>query len=56
VRNYIRTSQLAVGYAMITLLLSIMGLIMLSTGFTLHSIRALLVDMFEASSRKTKND
>jgi glycosyltransferase involved in cell wall biosynthesis len=56
VRNYIRTQELAAGYAMITLLLSLMGTVILSTGITLHSVRALLSDMFEAFSKKIKND
>ena len=39
------TQHLAIGYAMICLLLSILGMILISTGFMLHSIRALLLDM-----------
>jgi glycosyltransferase involved in cell wall biosynthesis len=46
------TGHLATGYAMICLLLSIIGLIMLSTGFTLHSIRGLLSDYFSMEDRK----
>jgi hypothetical protein len=42
--------QLAVGYAMITVLLAMGGLLMLSTGITLHSVRALLSDLFNAFS------
>jgi len=45
VERFMETHQLAIGYAMICLLLSIFGLIMLSTGFTLHSIRGLLIEM-----------
>lgn len=37
--------QLAVGYALICVLLSVLGMILISTGFMLHSVRALLVDM-----------
>jgi glycosyltransferase involved in cell wall biosynthesis len=52
VQRYEQTGMLAVGYAMICLLLSIIGLIMLSTGFTLHTIRALLIDYFSSEDRK----
>jgi glycosyltransferase involved in cell wall biosynthesis len=44
------TSQLAVGYALISVLLSMMGIIMISTGFTLHSIRALLLNLLKKSN------
>ncbi len=43
---YSRTKQLAVGYTMISLLLAIMGMISLSTGVILHSVRGLLIDYF----------
>jgi glycosyltransferase involved in cell wall biosynthesis len=42
---YSRKLQLAVGYAMISVLLTILGCLMLSTGFILHSVRGLLMDM-----------
>ena len=45
VQRYEVTHILATGYAMICLLLSIIGLIMLSTGFILHSVRGLLTDI-----------
>jgi glycosyltransferase involved in cell wall biosynthesis len=45
VERFNLTGHLAAGYAMICLLLSIVGVIMISTGFTLHSIRGLLVDL-----------
>jgi len=48
---YSRTHQLAVGYALIGVILSVTGLIMSSTAFTLHSIRGLLIDMLK-SERK----
>jgi glycosyltransferase involved in cell wall biosynthesis len=41
------TSHLAIGYAMICLLASILGMILISTGFTLHSIRGLLLDLLQ---------
>jgi glycosyltransferase involved in cell wall biosynthesis len=42
---YSRIQVLAVGYAMISVLLSMVGMVLLSTGITLHSIRGLLIDM-----------
>jgi glycosyltransferase involved in cell wall biosynthesis len=47
---YRRSAQLAVGYTLISLLFSMTGMIMLTTGITLHSIRGLLMDML--SSKK----
>lgn len=41
---YSRSKQLAVGYAMISVLLTIMGMLGLSTGVILHSVRGLLLD------------
>jgi glycosyltransferase involved in cell wall biosynthesis len=41
---YARIQILAVGYVMISVLLSIVGMLLLSTGITLHSIRGLLTD------------
>lgn len=52
IERYNASHTLAAGYAMICLLLSILGLIMLSTGFTLHSIRGLLNDFFGLKQRK----
>jgi glycosyltransferase involved in cell wall biosynthesis len=45
VNCFTRTHQLAIGYTLICVLLSVFGLIMMSTGFILHSIRGLLCDM-----------
>lgn len=45
-----RTSQLAVGTALISVLFSMIGMIMISTGFTLHSIRALLLNLQKKSN------
>jgi glycosyltransferase involved in cell wall biosynthesis len=42
---YRRVAQLAVGYAMISLLLAIIGMVLFSTGIILHSVRGLLTDM-----------
>ena len=56
VQRYASTQQLAVGYAMITVLLAISGLLMLSTGITLHSVRALLSDLFTAFTEKVNRD
>ena len=44
VNIYSHWRTLAVGYAMISVLLGIIGMLLLSTGITLHSIRALLED------------
>lgn len=45
VSRFYQSGQLAVGYAMICVLLSVLGMILISTGFTLHSVRALLIGM-----------
>jgi glycosyltransferase involved in cell wall biosynthesis len=50
VQRYEQTHVLATGYAMICLLLCIIGLIMLSTGFILHSVRGLLTDLLREHS------
>ncbi len=42
---YRQIQQLAVGYAMISILLSIAGMVMFSTGVILHSVRGLLSEM-----------
>jgi glycosyltransferase involved in cell wall biosynthesis len=42
-----RKQELAAGYAMISVLLSIVGMLALSTGITLHSIRGLLLDLMK---------
>ena len=44
VERFIKTGQLAAGYAMICVLLSVVGMVLFSTGITLHSIRALLLE------------
>jgi glycosyltransferase involved in cell wall biosynthesis len=48
---YTRTHQLAVGHALVCVLLSVVGLIMTSTAFTLHSIRGLLTDLLKTHRR-----
>ncbi|MBN2387839.1 MAG: glycosyltransferase family 2 protein [Anaerolineales bacterium] len=45
VSRFYDTGQLAAGYAMICVLLSVLGMILISTGFMLHSIRALLLSL-----------
>jgi hypothetical protein len=42
---YRRQQGLAAGYAMISVLLSVVGTVALSTGITLHSVRGLLLTM-----------
>lgn len=48
---YTRIKNLAVGYAMISVVMSIIGMLMLSTGIILHSVRGLLLD-FNAQQKK----
>jgi hypothetical protein len=43
---YNSTQELAIGYALITVLLVILGTICLSTGFILHTIRSLLLHLW----------
>ena len=40
-----QVKQLATGTALISVMFSIFGIVFLSTGFTLHSVRGLLIDM-----------
>ncbi len=47
VEIYRRTLQLAVGYALICVLLIILGSTALSTGIVLHSVRGLVLDLFQ---------
>ncbi len=49
---YSRKLQLAAGYAMISVLLTILGSLLLSTGFILHSMRGLLMDMGNYTGEK----
>lgn len=44
-RIYALTNQLAVGYALVTVLLSIVGIILFFTGVILHSTRGMLIEM-----------
>jgi glycosyltransferase involved in cell wall biosynthesis len=46
---YRYTRQLAVGYALITVLLVVIGVVGLSAGIILHSVRALLLDLLGRS-------
>jgi hypothetical protein len=48
VNIYQRTDELAVGYAMISVLVSIAGMIVLSTAVTLHSVRGLLFNFLSS--------
>ena len=52
VERFSHTRQLAVGYALICVLLSVIGLIMTSTAFTLHSMRGLLINLLKTQWRK----
>lgn len=51
---YSTKHQLATGYALISVLLSIIGLVLMSTGLILHSVRGLLIDMLRTSGYSTK--
>ncbi|HVP21519.1 MAG TPA: hypothetical protein VMS73_06620, partial [Anaerolineaceae bacterium] len=48
---YTRIQTLAVGHAIISVLLSIIGMLLISTGLILHSIRGLLLD-FNSNAKK----
>lgn len=52
VEIFSRTRQLAVGSALLSILLSMVGMILFSTGFTLHSIRALLTELFRQAGKQ----
>jgi len=49
---YRQINVLAVGYAMISVMLSIIGLVTLTTGIILHSIRGLLLEMLRNKNHK----
>jgi len=46
-----RTSELAVGYAMISVLTSVLGLVSFSTGIILHSVRVLINETLSNNSK-----
>jgi len=50
---FLRSAQLAVGYTLFSILLSMTGIIMLSTCLTLHSIRGILHDLLFSSKKQT---
>ncbi|MBO9370916.1 MAG: glycosyltransferase family 2 protein [Chloroflexi bacterium] len=51
VEIYRRTQMLAVGYALICVMLTILGSICISTGFILHSLRGLILNLLQGTSR-----
>jgi glycosyltransferase involved in cell wall biosynthesis len=51
VETYRRAQQLAVGYALLAVLLSIIGSVILSTSIILHSLRGLLLDLLGPKER-----
>ncbi len=51
VEIYRRTQVLAVGYALICVMLTILGSICISTGFILHSLRGLILNLCQNTSR-----
>jgi glycosyltransferase involved in cell wall biosynthesis len=52
---YSRTQSLAVGYAIISIALMIIGSVALSTGIILHSVRGLLLDLLKTRLREQGN-
>ncbi len=52
---YRKVAQLAVGYAMISVLLSMVGMLLFSTGIILHSVRGLLIDMLRKNGNGKAN-
>ncbi|MEJ5201137.1 MAG: glycosyltransferase family 2 protein [Anaerolineales bacterium] len=52
VERFKQVGELPVGFAILCVLLSVLGLIMLSTGFTLHSVRGLIADMLKDIKRR----
>lgn len=52
VERFKRVGELPVGFAILCVLISVLGLIMLSTGFTLHSMRGLITDMLKDLRRR----
>ena len=50
---YRRTAQLAVGYTLFSILLSMIGIIFLSTGITLHSVRGLIINLLNSMKGHT---
>ena len=54
INRYRIYGQLAIGYAMICVLLCLIGLSLFSTGITLHSMRALFQEHLAGINRETK--
>jgi len=50
VERFSASGKLAIGYAMICVLLSVLGMILISTGFILHTMRILLLGMLHKKS------
>jgi glycosyltransferase involved in cell wall biosynthesis len=51
VERFARTHQLAISYALLCGLLSMVGLLMSSTAFVLHSVRGLLIDLLNTNGK-----
>ena len=54
--TYQQSLNLAIGYALICVLLCVVGAICMATGVILHSIRALLIDWLQRASKIDLND
>jgi hypothetical protein len=48
VNIYSHVKELAVGYAILSVLLTIIGMLGISTGVILHSVRGLLTDLLQS--------
>lgn len=51
---YQHSGQMVVGHILVSLLLSMIGMIMLSTGIILHSIRGLLINMLRSKKKHNR--
>jgi FtsH-binding integral membrane protein len=49
--RYQQSNQLAIGFFLVSILLTLIGAVLFSTGFTLHSIRGLLNDLLGPKKR-----
>lgn len=49
--RYNEVHELAIGFSLVSILLTLVGAVLFSTGFTLHSIRGLLTDLLHLKSR-----
>jgi hypothetical protein len=55
VQRFLQVGEVALGTALASLLLTMIGLVSLSTGIILHSVRGLLTDMLAAKRDRPEN-